>query len=492
MLFNSVDFLIFFPIVVLLYFIIPQKVRWIWLLVASYYFYMNWNAAYAILIFISTFVTWLSGLLLDKEDKSEKFKKAVVTASLVINLGILAFFKYALFAIGTVNAVLGKTGISFVVPTFDIILPVGISFYTFQALSYTMDVYRKEIKAEKNLFRYALFVSFFPQLVAGPIERSKNLLGQLQKPTKLEYDNFRRGLLYMGYGYFIKVVIADNVAVIVNGVYANPVSYPGVYLIVATVLFAIQIYGDFAGYSMISIGAARVLGFNLLENFNAPYMATSVADFWRRWHISLTSWFRDYLYIPLGGNRKGTLRKYINVMIVFLVSGLWHGASWHYVVWGGLNGLFQVVGSITSSVREKWNLLIGTKTDTMSYKLLRGILTFILVDFTWLFFRAESCGKAFVIIKSILTQSQNIWILFDGSLYNFGIGEKQFAVLVLSILLLMVFDCFKNKGYDIFSALLKQQLWFRVSVYVLWICGILLFGAWGGGYDAASFIYFQF
>lgn len=492
MLFNSVDFLLFFPIVVLLYFIIPQKVRWVWLLIISYYFYMNWNAVYALLLFSSTLVTYLSGILMDKFSSNIKYKKMIVAGSLVINLGILAFFKYAVFIIDTFNAVFNRFHISMTIPAPDILLPVGISFYTFQALSYTMDVYRGDVKPEKNLFRYALFVSFFPQLVAGPIERSKNLLSQIQKPTRLSFDNFRMGLIYMGYGYFVKMVVADNISPIVDGIYGKPESFPGIYLIVATVLFAIQIYGDFAGYSMIAMGAARILGFKLMENFDAPYMATSVADFWRRWHISLTGWFRDYLYIPLGGNRNGKIRKYINIMIVFLVSGLWHGASWHYVIWGGLNGLFQIIGSLTLKTRERINNIIGTKTDTMSHHLLKGIITFILVDFAWLFFRADSVGKAFTIIKSMLLDSKNLWVLFDGSLYIFGIGEKQFGILILSIMLMLVLDYFKNKGKDIFTALTKQQLWFRLLIYVLWVSMIVLFGAWGGGYDAAGFIYFQF
>ena len=315
MLFNSVGFLVFFPIVLLVYFVIPKKVKQLWLLAASYYFYMCWNAKYAILIFTSTAITYASGLLLEKVKKMEadavkkrRYKKTVVALSFVSNLGILCYFKYANFILFNLTKIFALMHISLSAPTVDVILPVGISFYTFQALSYTMDVYRDEIYAERNFFQYALFVSFFPQLVAGPIERSKNLLKQLAEPKKFDYDMAREGFLLMLWGFFLKLVVADRIAVFVDTVYGDYTTYGGYYLIVATVLFAVQIYCDFSGYSTIAMGAAMFLGIRLMENFNAPYLSRSVGEFWRNWHISLTSWFKDYLYIPLGGSRKGTVR----------------------------------------------------------------------------------------------------------------------------------------------------------------------------------------
>ena len=346
MLFNSTQFLIFFPIVIILYFFIPKKVRYFWLLAASYYFYMCWNAKYALLILASTIITYISGLLIDwckkkawTETKMVRAKKLCVAFSFVLNLGILVYFKYTNFLLASLTTLFESININLVMPSYDILLPVGISFYTFQALSYTVDVYRGDIYAEKNFFRYALFVSFFPQLVAGPIERSKNLLKQLATPSKLEFINVREGVLLMLWGYFLKVVVADRIAIYVDTVYGNPAAYPGMYLLIAAILFSIQIYCDFYGYSVIAMGAARILGYQLMDNFNAPFLSTSVSELWARWHVSLSSWFRDYLYIPLGGSRKGRLRKYINIMIVFLVSGLWHGASWHFVIWGCLNGM---------------------------------------------------------------------------------------------------------------------------------------------------------
>lgn len=335
MLFNSFHFLIFFPIVVMIYFTFPKKIRWVWLLITSYYFYMSWNAKYAVLIAGSTVITWYSALLLEKYKSSIRIKKLIVALCCMSNLAILFYFKYFQFAIENLNKLLASANIRILNNDYDIILPVGISFYTFQALSYTLDVYRDEIDCERNILKYALFVSFFPQLVAGPIERSRNLLSQICRPISFSYERLRDGLLYMGYGYFMKLVMADKISIVVNTVYGNIEAYPGWFLICATILFAFQIYGDFGGYSLIAIGAAKILGFNLMENFSAPYYSQSVSEFWRRWHISLSTWFRDYIYIPLGGNRKGSTRKYLNLLLVFITSGLWHGAAWHFVAWGG-------------------------------------------------------------------------------------------------------------------------------------------------------------
>lgn len=347
MLFNSYNFLIFFPIVVLVYYAIPKKIRYIWLLIASYYFYMCWNAKYALILLFSTAVTYASGLLIDRannkiedDKKRTRWKKIFVALSFIINLSILFLFKYFDFAVENINRILSHLNMQLLNPSFDVVLPVGISFYIFQALSYTVDVYRKDVKAEKNFLRYALFVSFFPQLVAGPIERSKNLLEQMYEVHKFDAQRVKDGLLLMIWGGFQKIVIADRVAIVVDTVFNKFPQYGGMYIVVAAILFAFQIYCDFSGYSIIAMGAAKVMGFRLMENFNAPYFSMSVAEFWRRWHISLSTWFRDYLYIPLGGNRKGKLRKYINLMIVFIVSGLWHGAQWSFVIWGALNRNF--------------------------------------------------------------------------------------------------------------------------------------------------------
>lgn len=498
MLFNSLHFLVFFPVVLIIYYIIPDRIKYLWLLVSSYYFYMCWNARYALLILASTLITYISGLMLEKvkrteyEDrKKEKLKKWVVAGSFTINLGILFYYKYINFTVALVTSAFEKINIHLNAPAFDIILPVGISFYTFQALSYTMDVYRDEIYAEKNFFRYALFVSFFPQLVAGPIERSKNLLKQLAVPKKFDFEKARDGVLLMIWGYFLKLVLADRIAIFVDTVYEDYRIFDGWYIVIATMLFAVQIYCDFAGYSTIAKGAAEILGIDLVENFDAPYLSTSVADFWRRWHISLTSWFKDYLYIPLGGSRKGKFRKYINKMIVFLVSGLWHGANLSFVIWGGLNGLYQVIGEILKPVRDLGVRILHIKRDSIGHVVARGIVTFILVDISWIFFRANGFHEALNIIKAMISHN-NIWILMDGSLYGCGLSSKSFWLMMMSIFVLFIADVFKRKGIRIREVIAEQDYWCRCFVMISAICFILVCGIWGSGYDAGGFIYFQF
>lgn len=498
MLFNSLHFLIFFPVVLIIYYIIPDRIKYLWLLVSSYYFYMCWNARYALLILASTLITYISGLMLEKvkrteygDRKKEKLKKWVVAGSFAINLGILFYYKYINFTVALVTSAFEKINIHLNAPVFDIILPVGISFYTFQALSYTMDVYRDEIYAEKNFFRYALFVSFFPQLVAGPIERSKNLLKQLAVPQKFDFEKARDGVLLMIWGYFLKIVLADRIAIFVDTVYGDYKTFSGFYIVVATILFAVQIYCDFAGYSTIAKGAAEILGIDLVENFDAPYLSTSVADFWRRWHISLTSWFKDYLYIPLGGSRKGKLRKYINKMIVFLVSGLWHGASLSFVMWGGLNGLYQVIGEALKPVRDRIVKALRLNRESMGHRLLHIMGTFILVDFSWIFFRADSFMDSIDIIKSMFS-IRNPWILFDGSLYTCGLDEKNFHFMLIAIGVLLFADILKVKGIKIREVVARQDYWFRWVAVSVSVAAVLTFGIWGPGYSAANFIYFQF
>lgn len=498
MLFNSVGFLIFFPVVLLVYYVIPKKIKQLWLLAASYYFYMCWNAKYAILILTSTAITYASGLLLEKAKKMDadeitinRCKKTVVALSFASNLGILCYFKYANFILYNLTQAFALIHINLSSPVIDVILPVGISFYTFQALSYTMDVYRDEIYAERNFFRYALFVSFFPQLVAGPIERSKNLLRQLAEPKKFDYDMAREGFLLMLWGFFLKLVLADRIAVFVDTVYGDYTTYGGCYLIAATLLFAVQIYCDFSGYSTIAMGAAMFLGIRLMENFNAPYLSTSVGEFWRNWHISLTSWFKDYLYIPMGGSRKGTWRKYLNKLTVFLVSGLWHGAQFTYVAWGGLNGIYQIVGEATKPVRDKAVSALKLHRNSTGHRIMQAAVTFALVDFSWIFFRARSIQDAFSIIHSMIAV-KNPWVIIDGSFYSCGLDEKNFRLLTACILLLLIADIFKRRGIQLRKVILRQDYWFRWIFIAVSVCAVVLFGKYGERLDSAAFIYFQF
>lgn len=492
MLFNSMDFLIFFPVVTLIYFVMPKKLKTVWLLISSYYFYMCWNPKYAVLIALSTVITYGSGLFLSyirgmktiSSDKQVFYKKCVVAVSFISNLGILAVFKYGNFFLTNLYSLLHSMGFTFTERTLDLLLPVGISFYTFQALSYTVDVYRGDIQAEKNLVRYALFVSFFPQLVAGPIERTPNLLTQIQqmeKQTLWNWDDICGGLFLMVWGFFQKLVIADRAAIVVNTVYNNYTEYGLVGITLATFFFAFQVYCDFEGYTNIARGAAQVLGIRLMKNFRQPYFATDIRDFWRRWHISLTSWFTDYLYIPLGGSRKGTLRHLLNIIIVFAVSGLWHGASWNFVVWGLLHAFFQCVGILKKKFTDQ-----KEKTLSVSTRLRKTVTTFILTDFAWLFFRADNMGHAVALLRQMFS---NIWLYTPGSL---GLEPSGFTILITALIVLFVTDYLHEKNIDIFRQVQKQELWFRYALCLTLIWAVILLGVYGTAYTSSQFIYFQF
>lgn len=494
MLFNSVGFFIFFPIVSMAYFLIPHKYRWVWLLGVSYYFYMCWNPKYLLFLGTSTIVTYISGLLIDRanniedEKKSIKLKKLWVFLSFGINVSILSIFKYYNFFTENLNILFSSLKLSINIPSFDIMLPVGISFYTFQALSYTIDIYRGDVKAERHLGKYALFVSFFPQLISGPIEKSKNFLSQIDEKHSFDYYRVKNGLLLMIWGFFQKLVVADRLAMLVNTVFGSPKSYRGFQIIIAAVFYAIQIYCDFGAYSDIARGAAKVLGFRLTKNFESPYFSKSIKEFWRRWHISLSSWFKDYLYIPLGGNRCSRPRKYLNTMVVFLVSGLWHGADITFIIWGGLHGAYQIIGDILSPFKRKFQEHFNIRTKEFNYKLLQVVTTFILVDFAWIFFRANTYDDAIILIKNMFYF--NPWIFLDKSIYNLGLDSKEFFVAILSIIVVLVMNLLQRRR-DFALHFSKQNIVFRWTIYLAAVVAILIFGIFAG-YDPQQFIYFQF
>jgi len=483
--FNSIAFLLFFPTVVVFYFLFPQKYRWFWLLIVSYFFYMMWSAKFLILIFISTLITYLSGLLMGKYNNK---KRLFLVLSLLINLGILFFFKYFNFFNDSLNSLYSYFNIDWSSSRIDVLLPVGISFYTFQALSYSIDVYRNNIEPEKHFGKYALFVSFFPQLVAGPIEKSKDLLPQFNIKHKFDYDRIKEGLILMLWGFFKKVVIADRLAVLVNTVYNSPENHQGVTLVIASVFFAFQIYCDFSSYTDIAIGAAKVMGFNLRKNFDRPYFSKSIPEFWRRWHISLGAWFKEYLYFPLGGNRKGKLRTNLNIMIVFIVSGLWHGASWNFVIWGGLHGIYQVIETTTYGYRTKMVERFNIDRTSVGHKFYRIMLTFMLVVFAWVFFRANTLTDSVYIFKNLFVF--NFWTIFDGSIFNLGLDKNEFIVAVFSLLILLSYEIYERKN-NIFKDLNSFNIAIRWSFYLAAIFGIILFGIYGD-YEKSQFIYFQF
>ncbi len=494
MLFNSVDFLIFFPVVTLIYAIVPKKGKCVWLLIASYYFYMCWNAKYALLIAFSTLVTYGAALAVEK-CKTKAAKRWLLIGGFAANLGVLFFFKYFGFALQNLNKLLQHFSFRTIQNPFDLLLPVGISFYTFQALGYLVDVYRGDCKAEKNLLLYALFVSFFPQLVAGPIERSKNLFRQLHEAGEkkmMSPEGATQGFIMMLWGLFMKMVIADRIALFVDGVFQRSYAIGTVEAALGAAAFAVQIYCDFGGYSAIAIGSAKVMGFDLTENFNTPYFAVSIGDFWRRWHISLSAWFRDYVYIPLGGNRCNRFRKYVNLMITFLLSGLWHGAAWTYVAWGMIHGLYRVAGDVLKPVRRKLIGLLKVRTDVFSYRFGQIACTFGLTSFAWIFFRAESIDRAILYVRNLFCR-WNPWVLFNESLYTFGLDRREAGILMAALLLLVLVDLVRYRtGRNLGEALYRQNLVFRWAAMIFLAASVIVYGVYGIDFDSSRFIYFAF
>ena len=488
MLFNSLQFLIFFPIVVAIFFLIPQKRRWILLLIASYYFYMCWKVEYIVLIIISTLIDYFVTQKMDKLKQKAK-KKKWLYLSLISNLGILFGFKYFNFINENIQSFFDHFNIFYNVPAYEALLPVGISFYTFQTLGYTIDVYNGKTKAQKHLGVFAVFVSFFPQLVAGPIERSNRLLPQFFKKHKFSYERARYGLQQMMWGFFKKVVIADRLAIVVDGVYNNLDNYSGFALIIATIFFTFQIYCDFSGYSDIAIGSARVMGFELMENFKRPYFSKSIAEFWRRWHISLSTWFRDYLYIPLGGNRVVKWKWYYNLLITFLVSGLWHGANWTFIVWGALHGTYLISAIIIKNPKDKLLNFLRIKGSKIHH-VYQIIFTFTLASFAWIFFRANNITDAIYVSSNLFTDVGDYTNLasMQLKLRGLGVGMNDLLISFGLIIFMEAFHLYERGG-DVWLKLKSKPKWLRWSVYYIIIFGILFLSPHS---RSNNFIYFQF
>lgn len=487
MLFNSLTFLIFLAITLSLYYILPHKFRWYLLLVSSCIFYMAWRVEFIFLILFSSIFNYYIGMLIDKYEQKSKI---ILIFGLIVNFFILFIFKYSIFINHSFMALYDYLGITYPINDFDIILPMGISFYTFQATSYTIDIYRKRYKPEKNVLKVALYIMFFPQLVAGPIERADRLLSQLFLKHNFNINNISTGLKIMIIGFFKKIVIADRVAVLVNTVYNSPQSYNGLSFIIATFFFAIQLYCDFSGYSDIAIGCAKLFGIDLMENFKSPYFSKSIKQFWTRWHISLSTWFKDYLYIPLGGNKKGTLRTYLNLMITFLVSGLWHGANWTFVLWGGLNGFYQMIGDLKNKALNKINFKIKNKHIDNFFNIFRILITFSLICFSLIFFRANTVGDGFYIVKNLfsdLGQTSNIQYLYN-VVTNLGLNIFEILMVSGCIGLLFFIELFEQKQ-RIYVTLNKTPFIFRFLFYYVIVLIILALGVFT---DAGQFIYFQF
>lgn len=476
MLFNSFHFVYFFIIVTSLYFALPHRQRWLLLLLSSCYFYMAFVPIYILILGFTIVVDYFAGIYI--ENSQGKRRKLFLIYSLVANIGILCIFKYYNFINTNFSYLLHGFGLSNPIPYLSILLPIGLSFHTFQAMSYTIEVYRGNQKAERHFGIYALYVMFFPQLVTGPIERPQNLLHQFREKHHFDNDRVFEGLKLMIWGLFKKLVIADRLGIYVNGAYNYVDQQDGMTLLLATIFFSFQVYCDFSGYSDIAIGTAKVLGFDLMTNFRRPIFAKSTGEFWKRWHISLSTWFKDYLYFPMGGNKGSVPRWYFNLMVVFLISGLWHGANWTYIIWGGINGFYLVFAIMTKKYREKFNTLTGIKKLPRLHLFFQILITFLLITFSRIFFRSKTVEDAFTIIKKILT--------FKGSIFNNGTAILLYSFFAISFLLIAEF---KKEFYTgSFTLSHHTNFWVRNSYYSLLVILIILFGVFDGG----QFIYFQF
>lgn len=476
MLFNSIGFLIFLPIVFILYWFVFKKYQHqnLMLLVASFYFYVCWDWRFLFLLMFSIGLDFVSGLQIEKS-KTKKEATFWLTLSIVINLGFLGFFKYYNFFAESFADLLSGFGFTVNVWLLNIVLPVGISFYTFHGLSYVIDIYKKRIKAETNFIDYALFVSYFPLLVAGPIERATHLLPQIQKKRVFNYEQAADGMRQILWGFFKKMVIADNCAPLVNEIFTNYQTESPANLLMGAVLFAFQIYGDFSGYSDIALGVSRLFGIELLKNFAFPYFSRDIAEFWRRWHISLSSWFRDYLYIPLGGSKGGLMMKVRNTFIIFLVSGFWHGANWTFIIWGGLNALYFMPLLLADKNRQNLEVVAMDRLLPSFKEFFKILLTFGLTCFAWIFFRAESVTQAVLYIKKII----------DPALF---IIPKPFPFKVFSLVAVMFVIEWINRGKNHGLEIDQFRPWIRRILYLVIIYIILRYANFGNN----EFIYFQF
>ncbi len=487
MLFNSLQFLSFFISVMVIYFAIPRRFRWVLLLAASYYFYMTTKPGFVIFILLSTFSSYYAGIRMGKaESKSER--KKFLLLSLFFNLGLLFLLKYYNFLNDSLELLFSHFHIVYKFPALHVLLPVGISFYTFKSLSYAIDVYRGAKPPERHLGFFALYVAFFPQLLAGPIERATRFLPQLYERFGFDYERVTRGLKLMLWGFFQKMVIADNLATLVDSIYKHPADYQGLPLLVATFFFAFQIYCDFSGYSDIAIGAAQAMGYKTMENFSRPYFSKSISEFWRRWHISLSSWFRDYLYIPMGGNRVSVPRWCLNLFVVMLVCGFWHGANWTFLVWGGLHGFYLIFSILTRSARDHFVRLIGLDRAPRVHGYLKILITFSLVCFAWIFFGADTISDALHIISNLFTGWRGAFAVETLKKIPFW-GPLKFESLVslVSIAILLSAQVMERHG-NIIDRFSEKPIWIRWPVYYFFLVVILLFGNFG----SKQFIYFQF
>ena len=487
MLFNSLPFVIFFPVVTALFFLLPHKFRWFLLLAASCFFYMFFKPVYILILAFTIVIDYYAGILLENETNKKRKKKYLIM-SLVANIGVLAIFKYYNFLNGNISGLALLFGYKNPIPFLKIALPIGLSFHTFQAMSYTIEVYRGHQKAERNFGIYALYVMFYPQLVAGPIERPQNMLHQFHEKKYFNYNNAVAGIRLMVWGMFKKAVIADRLATVTDPIFNDPHGYPASSILIACVFFSFQIYCDFSGYSDIALGSARVMGFDLMKNFDRPYSAKNIPEFWRRWHISLSTWFKDYLYIPLGGSRVKEWRRHFNIFVVFLVSGLWHGANWTYIIWGSLHGTYMVFGTMTAHIRNKIRNIIGLAKVKWLDNGIQKLITFLLVTIAWIFFRANTVPDAFYMVRKLpMAIGELAGVLKHSFTLVMPIADARVVMCVVVILIMELVHTMQKKR-SMNTLLQNQPRYVRWCVYYFFVFMVIYFGV----FHNRQFIYFQF
>lgn len=488
MLFNSIEFVIFFIAVTWLYFMLPHKLRWALLLSASCFFYMFFKPEYILILGFTIVIDYFAGILLENETNARK-KKQFLIMSLVANIGVLAVFKYFNFLNDNITGIATMLGYKNQIPYLKMLLPIGLSFHTFQAMSYTIEVYRGHQKAERHFGVYSLYVMFYPQLVAGPIERPQNMLHQFHEEKFFDYDATVSGLRLMLWGMFKKVVIADRLAVVTDMVFNDPYHYSSVSIAIASAFFAFQIFCDFSGYSDIAIGSARIMGITLMKNFDRPHSALSISEFWNRWHISLSTWFKDYVYIPLGGNRVSPVRKQFNLFMVFFLSGIWHGANWTFIIWGSLHGVYLIFANLTKDFRYAIRKAVGlTRLKWLDNSIQRAI-TFSLVAIALIFFRSKSVHNATYMIGKLPGIFNEIWVMIKTGAFTTGIHIESYKfIMCILVIALMEAVHFIERKNDIVQLFDQQPRYLKWGVYYITVFAVIYLGV----FSSREFIYFQF
>lgn len=493
MLFNTIDYLFFMIFVALVYYLLPQKVKMAWLAVVSMVFYALFDIKYVFIVSGVIIITYIGARLIEylKKQGKNRISKAVLIIVAILEICNLAVFKYLDFIFGNINKLISYAGFGEGISVLQIALSVGISFYTFQSLGYVIDVYRGKYEAEKNIIIYTLFVAFFPQICCGPIGRGDKLLPQYRKKIVFDVDMIREGMLTIAYGIFLKLVIADNLNAFIAPKLSSYSSQNGMTIMLAVMLIGIRIYCDFYGYSLMARGSGKILQIELMKNFEQPYLSCSFKEFWRGWHVSLTSWFTEYIYIPLGGNRKGKVRKYINQTLVFALSGLWHGSAWHYIAWGILNGIYLMLEDIFGPVlATMWDKL-GVDRTRKAWMAVKWMFIYFMIGLSMLLFEADSLRSSFEMLGMMVRDFRPGWVFMEACFRSFD-STWQFGVLFISIIIMTLVDIYEKKGTSVINLIFRQQVVIRWCIYLVLLFTILCWGAFGDGFSQTKFIYFEF